>query len=77
MADISQASFGETGYSWALSLNLKELERDGLVTRHEYPQVPPRVEYELTPLGDSLMEVLDRLCYWGEAHMPKSVDELE
>ena len=53
-----------------LSANLKELEADGLVHREEYPQVPPKVEYTLTPLGESLMEVLDQLCTWGEAHMP-------
>ena len=52
-----------------LSANLKELEADGLVHREEYPQVPPKVEYTLTPLGESLMEVLDQLCTWGEAHM--------
>ncbi len=51
-----------------LSANLKELEADGLVARKEYPQVPPKVEYSLTPLGDSLMQVLDQLCTWGEAH---------
>lgn len=52
-----------------LSANLKELEADGLIERKEYPQVPPKVEYSLTPLGDSLMKVLDQLCTWGEAHM--------
>lgn len=52
-----------------LSTNLKELETDGLVARKEYPQVPPKVEYSLTPLGDSLMAVLDQLCTWGEEHM--------
>lgn len=52
-----------------LSANLKELEPDGLVVRREYPQVPPKVEYSLTPLGDSLMVVLDQLCTWGEEHM--------
>jgi len=52
-----------------LSANLKELEADGLVARKEYPQVPPKVEYSLTPLGASLMVVLDQLCTWGEAHM--------
>lgn len=52
-----------------LSANLKELEADGLVARREYPQVPPKVEYSLTPLGESLMEVLDQLCTWGEEHM--------
>ena len=52
-----------------LSANLKELEADGLVARREYPQVPPKVEYSLTPLGESLMKVLDQLCTWGEEHM--------
>lgn len=56
-----------------LSANLKELESDGLIHREEYPQVPPRVEYTLTPLGASLMEVLDLLCVWGEAHMGTQV----
>lgn len=52
-----------------LSANLKELEADGLVARREYQQVPPKVEYSLTPLGGSLMAVLDQLCTWGEEHM--------
>lgn len=54
-----------------LSANLKELEHDGLVARREYPQIPPRVEYCLTPLGTSLMAVLDGLCVWGTEHMPR------
>ena len=49
-----------------LSVNLKELEQDGLVKRTEYPQIPPRVEYTLTERGRSLMRVLDQLCIWGE-----------
>ena len=49
-----------------LSSNLKELEADGLVRRTEYPQIPPKVEYSLTPRGQSLMKVLDQLCTWGE-----------
>ena len=53
-----------------LSANLKELEHDGLIVRTEYPQVPPKVEYTLTELGDSLMEVLDQLCLWGTEHNP-------
>lgn len=48
-----------------LSTNLKELENDGLILRKEYPQVPPKVEYRLSPRGESLMEVLDQLCVWG------------
>lgn len=49
-----------------LSQNLKELEKDGLIHREVYPQIPPKVEYSLTERGKSLMEVLDRLCIWGE-----------
>ena len=49
-----------------LSLTLKELEKDGLVKRKEYPQIPPKVEYSLSERGKSLMEVLDKLCIWGE-----------
>lgn len=53
-----------------LSRNLKELEADGLIQRKEYPQIPPKVEYTLTELGESLMQVLDQLCIWGTKHMP-------
>lgn len=49
-----------------LSMNLKELEHDGLIIRKEYPQIPPKVEYSLTERGKSLMAVLDQLCVWGE-----------
>lgn len=48
-----------------LSQHLKELESDGLITRKVYPQIPPKVEYSLTDRGHSLMEVLDKLCNWG------------
>ena len=51
-----------------LSASLKELERDGLIIRKEYPQIPPKVEYSLSERGKSLMEILDQLCVWGEAH---------
>lgn len=51
-----------------LSMNLKELEADGLICRKEYPQIPPKVEYSLTERGMSLMTVLDQLCVWGETH---------
>lgn len=51
-----------------LSQNLKELEADGLVVRTVYPQIPPKVEYSLSQKGESLMQVLDTLCVWGEEH---------
>lgn len=51
-----------------LSLNLKEMERDGLIIRTEFPQIPPKVEYSLSDKGKSLMVVLDQLCTWGEEH---------
>lgn len=51
-----------------LSVNLKELEKDELIIRREYPQIPPKVEYSLSERGKSLMEVLDQLCVWGENH---------
>lgn len=49
-----------------LSQNLKELEKDELIHREVYPQIPPKVEYSLTERGTSLMKVLDQLCTWGE-----------
>ena len=53
-----------------LSMHLKELERDGLVRRTMYPEVPPRVEYTLTERGHSLVKVLDELCTWGNENRP-------
>ena len=49
-----------------LSISLKELEKDQLINRKEYPQIPPKVEYSLSERGKSLMEILDQLCIWGE-----------
>ena len=51
-----------------LSQNLKELEKDKLIHREVYPQIPPKVEYSLTERGISLVKVLDQLCVWGEAN---------
>jgi DNA-binding HxlR family transcriptional regulator len=48
---------------------LKELEADGLVKRTDYKEVPPRVDYSLTPLGRSLAQALVPLCSWGTEHM--------
>lgn len=49
-----------------LSSQLKELEKDDLISRKEYPQVPPKVEYRLTDKGRSLMSVLEGMCQWGK-----------
>ena len=51
-----------------LTQTLRGLERDGLVERKVYPQVPPRVEYSLSPLGETLVEPLSALCAWAEEH---------
>lgn len=52
-----------------LSTQLKELEKDGLVLRVEYPQIPPKVEYSLTEKGLSLMPLLHEMCLWGDLQM--------
>lgn len=52
-----------------LTTQLRELERDGIVLRKVYAEVPPRVEYSLTPLGDSLGPLLDALSSWGESFL--------
>ena len=47
---------------------LKELESDGIVVRTDHGEIPPRVDYALTPLGCSLADALAPLCGWGEAN---------
>ena len=51
-----------------LTLQLRELERDGLITRTVYPEVPPKVEYALTDLGRTLEPILKLLCSWGGSY---------
>ncbi|OUR95842.1 HxlR family transcriptional regulator [Halobacteriovorax marinus] len=48
-----------------LTQQLRELERDGLVSREVFPEVPPRVEYSVTKLAEDLSPILDQLCSWG------------
>jgi DNA-binding HxlR family transcriptional regulator len=52
-----------------LTDTLRRLEQDGLVTRTVYPVVPPKVEYALTPLGQTLTEPLAAICRWSEDHL--------
>jgi DNA-binding HxlR family transcriptional regulator len=51
-----------------LTQQLRELEKDGIVHRKVYPQIPPKVEYSLTSLGESLRSVVDAMCEWGLKH---------
>jgi DNA-binding HxlR family transcriptional regulator len=48
---------------------LKDLEADHVLARNDYKEVPPRVDYSLTPLGRSLAEAIVPLCTWGTEHM--------
>ena len=63
----------ETASYTALSTALKELEANGLISRKEYPQVPPRVEYSLTLDGLSLIPIMEELCVWGKMHRREDI----
>ena len=56
-----------------LTKTLRQLERDGLVSRYVHPVIPPRVDYQLTPLGRSLLDKVCGIWDWVETHM----DEME
>ena len=53
-----------------LTQTLRRLERDGLVTREVFAEVPPRVVYGLTPMGESLIKPISVVAEWAEEHMP-------
>jgi DNA-binding HxlR family transcriptional regulator len=52
-----------------LTQKLRELERDGIITRKIYASIPPKVEYRLTPLGQTLIDLLDAIRLWAESHI--------
>lgn len=52
-----------------LSMQLKELENDGIILRKEYPQIPPKVEYSLTQKGVTLLPILGVMYDWGNENM--------
>ncbi|UYO05525.1 winged helix-turn-helix transcriptional regulator [Paenibacillus sp. PSB04] len=54
-----------------LTTQLRGLEKDEIVARKIYQEIPPKVEYTLTPYGWGLKPALDLLCYWGEDHLEK------
>lgn len=51
-----------------LTDSLRQLEADGIITRTVYPEVPPRVEYSLTELGESLRPILSAMKSWGKSY---------
>ena len=61
LGDITESS---------LTKQLRELEADGFISRHDFQEVPPHVEYSLTPLGESFLSVLHVMKAWGEENLP-------
>ena len=58
-----------------LSTQLKELEKENVIGRKEYPQVPPKVEYYLTPKGESLIPIVLAMCEWGNDNINEQINE--
>ncbi len=56
-----------------LTQQLRELEKDGIIIRKVYPQIPPKVEYSVTQTGLSLKPILDLMHQWGSRHLVSSV----
>jgi DNA-binding HxlR family transcriptional regulator len=54
-----------------LTVTLRGLERDGIVTRTVHPVIPPRVDYALTPMGQTLLDTIGRLVTWTDSHLPE------
>lgn len=75
--------FGELGRAVGsvtprvLTRQLRELEADGIVHREVFPEVPPRVEYSLTPLGRSLGDLVAELDAWGAAYLATQGDAVD
>nr|WP_082137364.1 helix-turn-helix domain-containing protein [Lactiplantibacillus herbarum] len=58
-----------------LTSQLRELERDELIERHDFKTAQPHVEYELTAKGQSLIPILDAICTWGDQHIDPALIE--
>lgn len=56
-----------------LAQQLRELEKDGLITRTVYPVVPPKTEYSLTDFGKTLTPILDEMCNWGKVYLEQNI----
>jgi DNA-binding HxlR family transcriptional regulator len=59
-----------------LTQQLREMEHDGIIHREVYLQVPPKVEYSLTPLGESLKPIIDSMHEWGVRHLLEQNSEI-
>lgn len=59
-----------------LTQQLREMEHDGIIHREVYLQVPPKVEYSLTPLGESLKPIIDSMHEWGIRHLQEQNPEI-
>ena len=57
-----------------LTQQLREMEQHGIVHRQVYPEIPPKVEYSLTPLGESLQPILNAMHEWGAKHLKVNGD---
>ena len=53
-----------------LTNQLRELESDGVIERIIYPEIPPRVEYKITPYGTTLLPIIDSMYHWAKQNMP-------
>jgi DNA-binding HxlR family transcriptional regulator len=62
MPDISHKVLADT---------LRTLEQEGLVSRTEFPEVPPRVEYKISPYGESVRPLIESVRVWGRAHLER------
>ena len=60
-----------------LTEQLRELVKDGLVRREEFAETPPRVEYSLTPLGETAIPLLNTMCQWGSMLEKQMAEKLE
>ncbi len=58
-----------------LAQQLRDLESDGLITRTVYPVVPPKVEYNLSEFGLTIVPVLQAMCDWGSGYIEKKLSE--
>ena len=57
-----------------LTVSLRALEEDGIITRTVYPEVPPRVEYALSPLGESMRPILEAMEAWGKGYQAQVLE---